>query len=137
AFVNAFRARTRNSAGVLPRNSKEIGVWYYQELSDMDRCFVNACAVLHGATLRAIAEAMRELYASLKEKNELAETQIQELPAPIAEISPVPNSSPTQMPESLMWIYLLGQQDERTRAAQAKAALPASVPSPALEDSFF
>ncbi len=103
---------------------------------------MNACAVLHGATLRAIAEATRELYAAQKEKGAIGNLETEVSSSPIIEESPVSFPPPPQMPESWAWIYLLGQKDERTRSGQIKANIvrngpssvePGEIPLPSLD----
>lgn len=112
-FINTSRARTRTNSDLLPHNSKEIESWYYQELNDGERCFVKACAVLHGATLRAIGEATKELYTAQKDgSRENVQT--------VSSGEEPPSTLPPQMPETLLWVYERGQQTERARAMRAQ-----------------
>jgi hypothetical protein len=134
AFVNTSNTETDISINDLPSNDKEIGIWYYQKLNEMDRSFVNACAVLHGATLRAIVDATRELYLAQKDNNEVYQVQEQPSPTPLAEDTTPLLSIPPQMPEALGWVYLLGQQDERVRSTQIKAAIPEAEATPPPKD---
>jgi hypothetical protein len=132
AFVNESGAKATAGAKALPKSDREIEHWYYRELSVKDRCFVEAAAVLHGAPLRAIAEATKELYAPLKEKDEerRAQIQTQPIPQPKEEVPLLPASPPSSVPEFLMRVYSLIQQEERTRAAQAQTSTTEAVPAP-------
>lgn len=114
AFVNEAGTEAIEGSKALPKSDKEIAHWYYQELSERDRCFVKAAAVLHGAPLLEVAEATKELYAPLKERDEARKTQASEV-APPAPLSPSSSIS-----EMVMLAYALSQQDERMRAAQAQ-----------------
>ena len=51
-FVDTSRAKIRADSRGLPHTSEEIEAWYYQELNERERCFVNACAVLQENSLR-------------------------------------------------------------------------------------
>jgi hypothetical protein len=135
AFVNKSRARTKTGVRALPRNDKEIEQWYYQELSERERCFVKAAAVLHGAPLRAIAEATNELYAPLKEQDEARRAQdeagrTQTQPAPAALTTPTPPAAPSSLDEVLVQIYSLIQQEGRIRATQQMTGDAQAAPVP-------
>ena len=114
AFVNEAGTEATADARALPKNDKEIERWYYQELSERDRCFVKAAAVLHGAPLLEVAEASKELYEPLKERDEERKAQASEVapPAPL-----VPSSS---ISELVTLVHALSQRDERTRTDQVQ-----------------
>jgi len=140
AFVNKPGAGAKTSVKALPRNEKEIEHWYYQELSVRERCFVQAAAVLHGAPLRAISEATRELYAPLKAQDEAREEtrKAQEKPQPSTPPPAafhVPDVPPSSVSDFLVRIYSLIQQEERVRLTQSNTseevmASPLPVESP-------
>ncbi|MBV9227945.1 MAG: hypothetical protein JOZ18_01435, partial [Chloroflexi bacterium] len=140
AFVNKPRARAKTGVKALPRNEKEIEHWYYRELNTRERCFVQAAAVLHGAPLRAISEATRELYAPLKEQDEAREEarKTQEKPQPSTPppaAFQVPDAPPSSVSDFLVRIYSLIQQEERARVAQSNTTEEVMAPPPPVESS--
>jgi hypothetical protein len=114
AFVNEVRTEAIEASNALPESDKEMAHWYYQELSESDRCFVQAAAVLHGAPLGDVAEATKELYAPLKERDKTRSAQVPEVAPPVA-LSPSSTISEVLMSE---WM----------RATQANASKGESVP---------
>jgi hypothetical protein len=126
AFVHEARSRTPSGVQGLPKNDKEISRWYYQDLSERDRCFVKAAAVLHGAPLDAIAEATNELYAPLKAKDEARKAQQVQQAEPqttgtVSPVTPGPAAPPNSMSDFLVRMYSLIQQEERARIIQESA----------------
>src|SRR5205823_1959210 len=102
---------------------KEIESWYYQELNARERCFVQAAAVLHGAPLRAISEATRELYAPLKEQDEARKAQTKPKPSTSPPPAPqAPAAPPSSVSDFMMRIYSLIQQEERARVVQSSTS---------------
>lgn len=116
------------SAG-LPQTSREIENWYYRDLQERERCFVNACAILHGCTLRAITEATREISAPLREKSQESAEKAR-MPRPSMEPDPLP----TWMPDALAWSYALGQHAERIRNMQTAPAPVEDISSMPFQD---
>ncbi len=134
AFVNKPRTRAKTGIKALPRNETEIEHWYYQELNPRQRCFVQAAAVLHGAQLRAISEATKELYTPLKEQHEARKAQEKPQSSTVPPASQVPGTPPSSVSDFLVRIYSLIQQEERARVAQSNVsnevtALPTPVES--------
>lgn len=143
AFVHEARPRTPSGVQGLPKNDKEISRWYYQDLSERDRCFVKAAAVLHGAPLDAIAEATNELYEPLKAKEEADKAQQAQQAEPqksvsIPPVAPGPAAPPNSISDFLVRMYSLIQQEERTRVIQesttGRDTSPAVVDDP-VQDS--
>lgn len=118
AFVNASEHKSSTKHGKLPENDEEIELWYRQELSEKDRCFVKAAAVLHGATLRAIREATSEFYAQVHTKQEADKTHNIQTAMP-SQLGVEITTEPTSSTDVLTRIFSLIQQDERRRIAQA------------------
>lgn len=68
----AEAAATVEDVAVLPGTPAEIEEWYYDVLTEYERCFVEALAVLYGAPPEDISDAARQLYkADLKKRDDL------------------------------------------------------------------
>lgn len=133
AYINPSRNQQQtNNTRKLPQNEEEIEHWYYKELSEIDRCFVKACAVLHGSSLNAIADATREFLELLKEETNADMSQtLQTVLLPDE-----PETPPDSLPEALLPAYLMGRQDERERKIYAHVEIQKGTSSTSLAAQF-
>ncbi len=71
SFVNAGAEAGAKSNNVkLPETLEEISDWYCNELSDLEICFVQAAAVLHGAPVHLITAEANKLYEPIQKVKE-------------------------------------------------------------------